>query len=86
MEGWIATGGDDDVMWQRETDTEAPTEPTLPMGDLRADRQGPTVAPRRPVRRLVCRLLGHVRVPAVDEWDLVYVCCRSCGIDLTLDA
>jgi hypothetical protein len=69
-----------------EIETEVQIGRIAAMGDLRADRQKPTVAPRRPVRRIVCRLLGHVRVPAVDEWDLVYVRCRSCRRDLTLDA
>ena len=55
------------------------------MADLRADRGDPQ-ARRRPRLGIVCKILGHVPVPAVDEWDLIYVRCRSCRRDLTLDA
>jgi hypothetical protein len=53
------------------------------MGDLRADRGPSPAADPRQVRGLVCRLLGHVPDAAVDEWDLVYVRCRSCWKDLS---
>jgi hypothetical protein len=56
------------------------------MGDLRADRGRAEAPVPRKVRSLVCRVLGHVPVPDVDEWELVYVRCRSCRRDLTLDA
>ena len=56
------------------------------MGDLRADRGHGRSGHARRVRRVICRMLGHVPDAAVDEWELVYVRCRSCLRDLTGDA
>jgi len=68
-----------------DRETTVPMRHLHGMGDLRADRGRPAPERRR-LRGVVCRVLGHVPIPDIDEWELVYVRCRSCRADLTLDA